>query len=136
MTGYLTAYAIATILFLAIDAIWLGIVAKNFYATQLGDLMADNIRFGVAAAFYAVYTIGIIVFAIKPGMNADSWLMVAGYSALFGFLAYGTYDFTNLATIRDWPVIVSVVDIVWGTTITTVTGVVTYFILKKIGVTF
>lgn len=132
--SYAIAYLVATAIFLLIDAIWLGVVAKNFYANQLGYLMADDIRFGVAAAFYAVYTIGIIVFAIKPGMNADSLLMVAGYSALFGFLAYGTYDFTNLATIKDWPVIVSVVDIIWGTTITTVTGVATYLILKKFGV--
>jgi len=132
--SYAIAYLVATAIFLLIDAIWLGVVAKNFYADQLGYLMADNIRFGVAAAFYAVYTIGIIVFAIKPGMSADSISMVAGYSALFGFLAYGTYDFTNLATIKDWPVIVSVVDIIWGTTITTVTGVTTYLILNKIGI--
>jgi len=132
--SYAIAYLVATAIFLLIDAIWLGVIAKNFYANQLGCFMADDIRFGVAAAFYAVYTIGIIVFAIKPGMNADSLLMVAGYSALFGFLAYGTYDFTNLATIKDWPVIVSVVDIIWGTIITTVTGVATYLILKKFGV--
>ncbi len=87
MTGYITAYVIATLLFLAIDAIWLGIVAKNFYASQMGDLMAENIRFGVAAAFYAVFTIGIGVFAVKPAIDADNFRLALGYGALFGFLA-------------------------------------------------
>ncbi len=132
--SYFIAYLIATVTFLVIDSIWLGVVAKNFYANQLGDLMADNIRFGVAAGFYAVYTIGIIVFALKPGMEAQSLLMVAGYSALFGFLAYGTYDFTNLATVKDWPALVTIADLAWGTTITTVTGVITYLALNKLGV--
>jgi len=136
MTGYITAYVIATLLFLAIDAIWLGIVAKNFYASQMGDLMAENIRFGVAAAFYAVFTIGIVVFAVKPAIDADNFRLALGYGALFGFLAYGTYDFTNMATIRDWPVLMSVVDIVWGTTITAFTSVATYFALQKLGISF
>ena len=136
MTGYLVAYAIATITFLIIDAIWLGIVAKNFYAAQMGDLMAENIRFGIAAAFYLVYTVGIIVFAVKPAIEADNFMLALVYGALFGFLAYGTYDFTNMATIRDWPVLMSVVDIIWGTTITAVTSVVTYLAMQKIGLSF
>lgn len=128
---YLVAYISTTVIFLAIDALWLGIVAKNFYAEQLGDLMAKNIKFQIAAVFYLVYTVGIVVFAIAPALEAERIILALGYGALFGFLAYGTYDFTNMATIRDWPTIVSVVDIIWGTFITSVSATLGYLITRQ-----
>ena len=127
---YFVAYISTTVIFLAIDALWLGIVAKNFYAEQLGDLMAKNIKFHIAAVFYLVYTIGIVVFAIAPALHADRTLLAIGYGALFGFLAYGTYDFTNMATIRDWPTLVSVVDIIWGTCITSFSATLGYLVTR------
>ena len=128
---YLIAYLSTTVIFLAIDALWLGIVAKNFYAEQLGDLLAKNIKFQIAAVFYLVYTVGIVVFAIAPALEAEKIILALGYGALFGFLAYGTYDFTNMATIRDWPTIVSVVDIIWGTFITSVSASLGYLITRQ-----
>jgi uncharacterized membrane protein len=128
---YFIAYISTTVIFLVIDALWLGLVAKNFYAEQLGDLMAKNIKFHIAAVFYLVYTIGIVVFAIAPALDADRILLAIGYGALFGFLAYGTYDFTNMATIRDWPTLVSVVDIIWGTCITSVSATLGYLITRQ-----
>lgn len=128
---YLVAYLSTTVIFLAIDALWLGIVAKNFYAEQLGDLMAKNIKFHIAAVFYLVYTVGIVVFAIAPALEAEKIILALGYGALFGFLAYGTYDFTNMATIKDWPTIVSVVDIVWGTLITSVSAALGYLVTRQ-----
>lgn len=128
---YILAYVSTTIIFLAIDAVWLGIMAKNFYAEQLGDLMAKNIKFQIAAIFYLVYTVGIVVFAIAPALEAEKIILALGYGALFGFLAYGTYDFTNMATIKNWPTIVSVVDIIWGTFITSVSASLGYLITKQ-----
>jgi uncharacterized membrane protein len=131
MMIYLAAYAVATIVFLLIDYIWLGYIAKDFYYNQLGHMMADPINFKVAAAFYMTYTIGIVVFAVKPALvDSNIWLAV-GYAALFGFLAYGTYDFTNLATLKDWPPIVAIVDVIWGTTITATTAAATYLIISR-----
>ena len=128
---YFTAYISTTVIFLVIDAIWLGVVAKGFYSKHLGDLMADNIKFHVAAAFYLFYTIGIVVFAIRPALDAEKISLALGYGALFGFLAYGTYDFTNVATIRNWPTIVSIVDIIWGTFITSLSAMLGYLITRQ-----
>ncbi|NCT40293.1 MAG: DUF2177 family protein [Alphaproteobacteria bacterium] len=126
------AYAVTTISFLAIDAVWLGVVAKKFYSDQMGDLMLDNINFAVAAVFYLFYTVGIVVFAIKPAIAADNILLALGYGALFGFLAYGTYDFTNMATVKDWPFLMSFVDIAWGTVLTASAAGIGFFLTTQI----
>lgn len=127
---YVIAYIATTIIFLAIDALWLGVVAKVFYRDQLGSLMLESPKLHIAALFYLFYTIGIVVFAIKPAMDQESFLMALGYGALFGFLAYGTYDFTNMATLKNWPTMMSVVDLVWGTVITGTSATLGYFVTK------
>lgn len=132
MTFYLGAYAIATITLFILDFIWLGFVAKGFYSNQLGHLMADNVRYGIAAAFYMTYTVGIVVFAVKPAIEAENIMLALGYGALFGFLAYGTYDFTNMATLKDWPIKMSIVDIIWGTTLSATVAWVTYYVIMKL----
>jgi uncharacterized membrane protein len=132
MTHYIIAYFGAALTFLIIDAVWLGVVAKPFFSKYLGYLLADDIKFSVAAAFYVTYAIGIVVFAIKPALSSGQVTDVIIYGALFGFLAYGTYDFTNLATIRDWPIIVTVVDVAWGTFLTTISALAGYYAVKMI----
>ena len=128
MTKLIIAYLSTASVFLIIDALWLGIVAKNFYAEQLGDLMANDIKFGIAAIFYLIYVIGIIIFAVNPALQNGSWTHAAIYGALFGFFAYATYDFTNMATIQDWPIKMSLVDLAWGTFITGTSATLGYFI--------
>lgn len=115
---YLIAYISALIAFFAIDMIWLGLVAKSFYRNQLGALMADNPNWSVAIIFYLFYITGIVFFAVKPAIEADHILKASLYGALFGFFCYATYDLTNLATLKDWPVKMVVVDIIWGTVLT------------------
>ena len=132
MSGFITAYAIATVILFIIDFIWLGFIAKDFYKDQLGHLMTDPVKYGIAAAFYLTYTVGITVFAVKPALDADNLWLALGYGALFGFLAYGTYDFTNMATLKDWPFMMSIVDVIWGTCLTAVTAVGTYLIVKQL----
>ncbi|MFK7994475.1 MAG: DUF2177 family protein [Granulosicoccus sp.] len=115
MKTFAIAYGAAVMSFLILDGIWLGVVAKTFYAGQLGDLLRKNFLPVPAIAFYLLYTAGLVFLAVRPGQADVSLGSVAFYGAVVGFLAYGTYDMTNLATLRDWPWAVSVVDLLWGT---------------------
>lgn len=126
--NYLKMYAIAFIIFLAIDAIWLGLVAPKFYKNQIGHLMAEKPNFIAALVFYLIFIVGVVYFVVNPAIEAQSMskLLVAGM--LFGFMTYATYDLTNLATLKDWPITVTIVDLVWGTTLSTLIGLFTYLI--------
>lgn len=115
MKTYLVAYFSAVVAFLVIDGLWLGLVARNLYASQLGGLMRQQILVMPAAVFYLFYAAGLVFLAVRPMQPELSLLNVAMYGAVVGFMAYGTYDMTNLSTIRDWPLLISIVDLVWGT---------------------
>lgn len=112
------AYAGTLISFLVIDTIWLGLIAKSFYRDQLGDLMLPSPNFAVAAVFYLFFAVAIAVLAVRPGLESGSVWTAIGYGAVLGLAAYGTYDMTNLSTLKGWPVTLSVVDLVWGTVLT------------------
>lgn len=112
---YASAYGIATVLFLAIDAIWLGVVARSFYSSRMGEIMLDQPRWVVALVFYVVYVAGLVYFAVSVGMEKDSVASAAFNGALFGFFCYLTYDATNLAVLRGYDPVVAVVDVIWGT---------------------
>ncbi|MBX2856676.1 MAG: DUF2177 family protein [Rhodobacteraceae bacterium] len=115
---HLIAYLTTVTAFLAIDFVWLTQVAGPFYFEQLGDLMADEVRYEIAGGFYLLYVVGIVYFCVSPALRAGSLRLAALNGALFGLIAYATYDLTNLATLRDWPAIVSMVDMVWGLALT------------------
>ncbi|SCB37532.1 DUF2177 family protein [Rhizobium hainanense] len=112
------AYAGTLISFLLVDALWLGLVARSFYQRQIGDLMLPNPYLGVAAVFYVFFAAAIVVLAVRPGLEASSLWTAVGFGAVLGLAAYGTYDMTNLSTLKGWPVSLSVVDMVWGTVLT------------------
>lgn len=122
MIQYLAAYAFTAVVFLAIDFLWLSKIARRFYVDALGDLLLDAPKLGAAAGFYALYVVGIVIFAVAPALREGSVLTALGYGALFGFFAYATYDMTNYATLRGWPLSVVVVDIAWGTVLTGVSA--------------
>ena len=117
MTKFLLTYAVCVVVFLAIDIAWLGAVAKSFYRGQIGHLLADDFRPVAAVLFYLVYVAGVIWFCVR---GAGDWQAAVLTGALFGFFCYATYDMTNYATLRDWPLKMVVVDIAWGTAITAV----------------
>lgn len=127
------AYLAALAFFAVIDTLWLGIVARGFYRAELGDLLAPQIRLVPAILFYIVYAVGIIVFAVAPAIRAENLLTALVMGALFGFFAYATYDLTNLATLRDWPLRMSVVDIAWGTALTAMGAVVGSVAARLVG---
>jgi len=118
MTTYIIAYLAALIFFLVIDILWLGGVAKKIYGRQLGKLMTRNIRWGAAFVFYTLYILGVVIFAIRPGIEAQSLSTALTFGALYGFFCYMTYDLTNLATLKNWPEKLIWIDIPWGTVLT------------------
>ncbi len=129
---HIIAYVATAVVFLVADMVWLGIIAKNFYRDHLDHLLLEQPSIPVAAAFYALYVVGVIVFAVSPALREGSWATAAIYGALFGFFAYATYDLTNLATLKNWPAIVSVVDLAWGTVVTSVAATGGYAITQHV----
>jgi uncharacterized membrane protein len=130
MLKYCIAYAATATTFLLVDLVWLGLVAKGFYRSNIGALMADEINIPAAVTFYLAYIVGIVIFAITPAFESGSWRTSLIMGALFGFFAYATYDMTNLATLRDWPVAVVVVDMAWGTFLTGLSATAGFFAAK------
>ena len=126
-------YLLTTPLFFAIDMLWLGFVAKNFYQTQLQHLLSPEVNWPAAFSFYFIYIAGILFFAVRPGLEAASLGKACLYGALFGFFTYATYDLTNLATLREWPMAVVIVDIAWGTLLCTLVGGGAYLIGSRLG---
>jgi uncharacterized membrane protein len=115
---WLIAYVATLVVFLAIDAVWLGVVAVSLYRDAIGHLMLDQPNFVAAGIFYAIYVVGILVFAVMPALAGGQWTDALIKGALFGFFAYLTYDMTNLATLKGWPVWIAIVDTAWGTLLT------------------
>ena len=129
---YLKQYLIGLIVFLGIDMVWLTVIAKPFYSKHLGYLMAKNPNLVAAGIFYALNIIGLLVFTINPALQKNSLLQAIILGGLYGFFTYATYDLTNYATIKDWPLIVTVVDLLWGTFLCALVSGITFFVLKRI----
>lgn len=122
MNKYLAAYAGTALVMVAMDMLWLGVIAKPLYQQGIGHLMADKPDIGVAVFFYLLYALGVVIFAVSPQHGGASWTTTLAMGAMFGFFAYATYDLTNLATLRDWPLRLSLIDIAWGTVISGVSA--------------
>jgi uncharacterized membrane protein len=129
---FIKLYAIALPVFFAIDMVWLGLVAKNFYKNQIGFIMKPNINWTAAILFYLLFIVGLVLFVIAPAVEKSSWPQAVLLGALFGLIAYATYDLTNLATLKDWPLLVTIVDLAWGAALGASVSLVTYLIAKKI----
>jgi uncharacterized membrane protein len=124
---FLILYVISVPVFFIIDMIWLGFIASNFYKSRLGHLMGD-INWPAAIIFYLIFLVGLTFFATYPAVAKQSLASALLLGALFGFFTYATYDLTNLATLRDWPLSVVVVDIIWGTVLGAAVALGTYLI--------
>jgi uncharacterized membrane protein len=111
----LKLYLITFLTFLAIDSLWLGLVAPSFYRSQIGYIMAETPNYFAAGLFYLVFIFGMVVFIVDPGVREGTLIQSVSRGALFGLVTYATYDLTNLATVEGWPVLLTVVDLTWGT---------------------
>jgi uncharacterized membrane protein len=129
---YIALFFITTAIFFAIDMLWLGIIARNFYREKLSFIFTGEVNWPAAIIFYLIYIAGIIYFAILPGIHSENWKMVLLNGAFLGFLCYATYDLTNMATIKQWPFIVVVVDILWGTFLTGSVAIIAYLTASKL----
>lgn len=130
MLHYVIAYIATALVFLAIDYVWLAHVATKFYFERIGHLLMEKPNMVAAAGFYAVYVVGIVVFAVAPALKNGNVSTAAIYGALFGFFTYATYDMTNYATLRGWPFHVVLVDVAWGTVLTCVSAVLGFILTR------
>lgn len=126
--NFLKMYVIAFVVFLVIDLVWLTLVANEFYKKNLGFLMRDTPNYVAALIFYLIFIAGLVYLVIMPGIETGSIGKVFLGAAIFGLVGYATYDLTNLATLKDWPIIVTIVDLTWGTLLSTSIAVVTYLL--------
>jgi uncharacterized membrane protein len=122
MKHFAAAYAGTLLAMTALDLVWLGLIAKPLYAQGIGHLMAPTPNVPVAVLFYALYALGLVIFAVAPQFAGPGWMKTFAMAALFGFFAYATYDLTNLATLRDWPPRLALIDIAWGTVVSGVSA--------------
>ncbi len=132
MMKYVAAYLGAAGTFLIVDLLWLGLVARTFYREKIGSLMLEDINLPPAIIFYALYVAGIVIFAVSPALHTGSWRTALVFGALFGLIAYSTYDLTNLATLRNWSVTMAIVDIAWGSILTGVSATAGFMITRYI----
>jgi uncharacterized membrane protein len=129
---YVKLFLIALPIFFVIDMAWLVLVAKKFYQQQIGFLMKPDINWFAAIIFYLLFIAGLVIFVISPAVEKHSWVHAVLFGALFGLITYATYDLTNLATLKEWPLLVTVVDLIWGTVLAASISSITYFIAGKI----
>lgn len=122
---------IAVSVFFAIDMVWLGVVAKNFYSNQIGHLMKTNVGWAPALIFYLLFIVGLLVFVILPALEKKDIMHAVLYGAFFGLITYATYDLTNLATLKDWPLTVTIVDLIWGAVLSASVSSITYLIFTR-----
>lgn len=128
---WLAYFAVTFVVFIGIDLVWLGFVAKNIYSKYLGYLMAPNVNWLAAMVFYVIFIIGILYFVIAPSLVDRDFTQLVIRAMLFGFITYATYDLTNLATVRDWPITITIIDLIWGTTLSTSVSVISYLIITN-----
>lgn len=114
MKNWILGYLGSVFALVALDALWLGWLMADFYSIQLGPLLLPSPRLVPSALFYLFYPVGILVFAVLPGLAIGQWSRAARLGGLLGLVAYGTYDLSNLATLQGWPLSVAIIDIAWG----------------------
>jgi uncharacterized membrane protein len=131
--GAIISYLLTALVFFAIDIAWLGLVARNMYRRNIRHLMSSQVHWVAAGVFYLAFIIGILVFAVYPSVDEGSVLDAMVRGVLFGFFAYSTYDLTNLATLRDWPLSITIIDITWGMVLTGAVSAVGFSIVSTFG---
>lgn len=129
---FVVSYLSTGIVLLAFDALWLGLMAGRLYRPQIGHLMADTVNVPPAVLFYLLYVVGVVVFAVQPAFVSGRWTTALGLGALLGLVAYGTYDLTNHATLRNWPALISLVDISWGIVLTALSATMGLLITRAV----
>ena len=132
MMSNLIAYVSALVVFVAVDMLWLGTMSGRFYKPIMGDILAPQFNMAAAGAFYLLYPIGLVIFAINPALKAGAVSTALIYGALFGFFTYATYDLTNQVALRNWSSLLTVVDVAWGSFLGAVTAASAFWIVSRL----
>ena len=125
---YIKLYLVTLAAFFVIDLAWLGLVARSFYSKYLGYLMRPSPNWTAAIIFYLIFILGLVVFVLVPGLQSGALGRTLLVAAFFGLVTYATYDLTNLATVRDWPLLITIVDLAWGMVLSTSVTAVAFLI--------
>lgn len=131
---FLKLYGITLVVFFLVDITWLAFVAPKLYQSQIGHLMSSRVNVAAAALFYLLFITGMVYFAIQPSVIANSPLQALFVGAFFGLITYATYDLTNLATLRDWPVLITVIDMTWGTTLSAIVSIIVFYLSRLLNI--
>jgi uncharacterized membrane protein len=129
--NFLKIYLVAVPIFFLIDMLWLGVLAKGIYQKYMGHLLKENTNWSVAVLFYLIFIVGIIIFAIHPALQNNSWQTALSYGMLFGFFTYMTFDLTSLSVMKDWHWQIAIIDIFWGMILSGSVSIITYIFCKK-----
>ncbi len=132
MAKYIQLYLVVLASFFVIDMIWLGLVAKKFYRDQLGFLMRAKVNWPAAIIFYLLFIVGLVFFVVYPAIGEGSWFYALWTGAFFGLICYATYDLTNLATLKNWPLKVTMVDLAWGSALSAILSVIGFLFGRTI----
>ena len=124
------SYLLTTVVFFAIDMVWLGFIAKDLYRKYLGNFLSDKVNWPAAILFYLLFIVGIFYFSILPAVEKNSLMKAIISGAFFGIITYATYDLTNLATLKNWPLPIVFIDIAWGALLTGIVSTAGYYIVK------
>lgn len=130
MFEVIKVFIITFVVFMGIDLIWLGLISKKMYAEKLGFIMRKDVNWPVALAFYVLFMIGLLFFVVYPAIDKGSWSYALLAGMFFGLVTYGTYDLTNLSTLKDWPVSITVIDLIWGSSICGMTSLISFLIFN------
>ncbi len=128
MIKYVAAYVATLVVFLAVDAVWLSLMTTRLYKPTLGDILLPKFLPAPAVAFYLIFIVGVVIFAVTPAFKNGEWSTALLYGVLFGFFSYGVYDFTNWATLRNWDWRITFADVCWGSVLTGTAATLGYLI--------
>jgi uncharacterized membrane protein len=132
VTKLIISYALTFVVFFIVDMAWLGFIAKDLYKKYLGDFLSEQVNWTAAVVFYLLFIVGVFIFAIMPSVEKNSVVSAVTLGALFGFFTYATYDLTNLATLKGWPITIVFIDILWGSVLTAIVSTAGFYIVKYV----
>jgi uncharacterized membrane protein len=132
ITKLLISYGLTFVVFFIVDMAWLGFIAKDLYKKYLGNFLSEQVNWTAAIVFYLLFIVGVFIFAIMPSVEKNSWISAVTLGALFGFFTYATYDLTNLATLKGWPINIVIIDILWGSVLTGIVSTAGFYIVKYV----
>jgi len=132
ITRIIISYLLTFVVFLMVDLLWLGVIAKYIYQKYLGNFLTDNVNWAAAFIFYLIFVVGISIFAVYPAINRGSVYHAILMGALFGFFTYATYDLTNLATLKGWPLPIVFIDMAWGSILSAIVSLAGFYIVRWI----